>query len=42
MARAAQAELMLIAVFEEPLLEGVIPAELGWPSAVLGEIIRNA
>lgn len=31
--RATQAELMLIAVFEEPLLEGVVPTELGWTSA---------
>ena len=30
--RATHAELMLIAVFEEPLLEGVVPAELGWTS----------
>ena len=31
-ARARQAEVMLIAVYEEPLLEGVVPAELGWTS----------
>lgn len=30
LARAIGAELMLIAVYEEPLLEGVVPAELGW------------
>lgn len=30
--RATHAELMLIAVFEEPLLNGVVPAELGWTS----------
>jgi hypothetical protein len=28
LARATQAELMLIAIFEQPLLEGVVPAEL--------------
>ena len=32
LARATQAELMLIAIFEQPLLEGVVPAELGWTS----------
>jgi nucleotide-binding universal stress UspA family protein len=32
LARATGAELMLIAVYEEPLLEGVVPAELGWRS----------
>lgn len=32
LARATGAELMLIAVYEEPLLEGVVPAELGWTS----------
>jgi len=30
LARATGAEMMLIAVYEEPLLEGVVPAELGW------------
>ncbi len=30
LAIATGAELMLIAVYEEPLLEGVVPAELGW------------
>jgi nucleotide-binding universal stress UspA family protein len=30
--RATGAELMLIAVYEEPILEGVVPAELGWTS----------
>jgi hypothetical protein len=30
--RATHAELMLIAVFEEPLLDGVVPAERGWTS----------
>jgi nucleotide-binding universal stress UspA family protein len=32
LARATSAELMLIAVYEEPLLEGVVPADLGWTS----------
>lgn len=32
LARATQAELMLTAIFEQPLLEGVVPAELGWTS----------
>jgi nucleotide-binding universal stress UspA family protein len=32
LAQATRAELMLIAVYEEPLLEGVVPAELGWKS----------
>jgi nucleotide-binding universal stress UspA family protein len=32
LAHATQAELMLIAVYEEPLLEGVVPTELGWTS----------
>jgi nucleotide-binding universal stress UspA family protein len=32
LARATRAELMLIAIFEQPLLEGVVPAELGWTS----------
>ncbi|MBV9809794.1 MAG: universal stress protein [Solirubrobacterales bacterium] len=32
LARATRAELMLIAVYEEPLLEGVVPAQLGWTS----------
>jgi nucleotide-binding universal stress UspA family protein len=32
LARATQAELMLVAIFEQPLLEGVVPAELGWTS----------
>ena len=30
---ATQAELMLIAVFEEPLLEGVVPVQVGWKSS---------
>jgi len=30
LARATGAEMMLIAVYEKPLLEGVVPAELGW------------
>jgi nucleotide-binding universal stress UspA family protein len=32
LARATQAELMLIAIFEQPLLEGVVPVDLGWTS----------
>jgi len=32
LARATRAELMLIAVYEEPLLEGVVPTQLGWTS----------
>jgi nucleotide-binding universal stress UspA family protein len=32
LASATGGELMLIAVYEEPLLEGVIPAEVGWRS----------
>ena len=32
LAAATGAELILIAVYEEPLLEGVVPAELGWAS----------
>ena len=32
LARATPAELILIAIFEQPLLEGVVPAELGWTS----------
>jgi nucleotide-binding universal stress UspA family protein len=32
LASAMSGELMLIAVYEEPLLEGVIPAEVGWRS----------
>jgi nucleotide-binding universal stress UspA family protein len=32
LARVTRAELMLIAVYEEPLLEGVVPAEVGWTS----------
>jgi nucleotide-binding universal stress UspA family protein len=31
-AGATGGELMLIAVYEEPLLEGVVPAEMGWRS----------
>jgi nucleotide-binding universal stress UspA family protein len=33
LARAIGAELMLISVYEEPLLEPVVPAEVGWSSA---------
>ena len=32
LARPTQAEMMLIAVYEEPLLEGVVPAAVGWTS----------
>lgn len=33
LARAARGELMLIAIYEEPLLEPIVPAEAGWTSA---------
>ena len=33
LARASGGELMLIAIYEEPLLEPVVPAEAGWTSA---------
>ena len=32
-ASATSGELMLIAVYEEPLLEGVVPAQMGWRTA---------
>jgi hypothetical protein len=33
LARPTGAELMLIAIYDEPLLEPVVPSELGWASA---------
>ena len=32
LARAAGGELMLIAIYEEPLLEPIVPSEMGWTS----------